>query len=113
MSYSKKIRLLRLENGLTQTQLANKAGVSLRTIQRYETATCKPDIITTGKLADALNVSADELIGNLQKRKTASQKQQEALNHAVAIAELIKTTNISDDLYQEIISTISNARNTK
>jgi transcriptional regulator with XRE-family HTH domain len=63
-----RLRALRLNLGLTQAELATKAGVSEFTVVRLETGKGKrPHPSTRRKLADALGVTIadiDELRGN-------------------------------------------------
>ena len=42
MKFGEKLRDLRQENGLTQAELAEKAGISLRTVNYYESGTTYP-----------------------------------------------------------------------
>lgn len=61
------LKSLRTAAGLTQAQLAIKAGISKRTLEQYEngrndTANAQAHIII--KLADALNVHPRELIND-------------------------------------------------
>lgn len=64
MKFNVRLKQLRELNNLTQQQLAIKSGVSSRMIQRYEYGTSRPRLDATEKLAKALNVSTDELLGN-------------------------------------------------
>lgn len=57
------MRDLRKSRGLTMKDLGRIVGVSESTISLYETGKHEPDIITMGRIADALGVSVDELIG--------------------------------------------------
>ena len=57
-----RIRALRRAAGLTQSELAEKADVSVRTIRRYERGTHKPDTYSLTKLAGALDTSVDYLL---------------------------------------------------
>lgn len=60
----KNLARLRKENGLTQEGLARKANISYHTIIKLESgAVSNPKIETVVKLADALLVSTDELMG--------------------------------------------------
>lgn len=63
MTFGERLRTLRKSNGLTIVQLAEMAGISDRTLQRYETDKQKPGIDIADRLAKALNVSGSELIG--------------------------------------------------
>lgn len=109
MDFKSNLRTFRLNSHLTQTQLAEKTDISLRTIQRYEKGTCKPDITVIKKLADTLNISTDKLIGDSSKRKTAAQKQNAALNYTYAVADLIKSSDFDDDFTNQIKSIINKA----
>lgn len=56
------IRQLREKRNLTQAQLAEKIGVSSKTISKWETAKGLPDISLLQPLAQALNISILELM---------------------------------------------------
>ena len=53
---------LRMERGLTQGQLAEKAGCYPKDISRWETGACKPGTVSLIKLAAALDCTIDELL---------------------------------------------------
>jgi transcriptional regulator with XRE-family HTH domain len=57
---------LRKKYGLTQEDLSKLSDVSRRTIALYETKTAKPPLENIEKLATALNVKIDKLIGPLK-----------------------------------------------
>lgn len=59
---AKSIRTLREEKHITQNELAEKLGVSNKTISKWETARGLPDISLIEPLARALGVSVIELI---------------------------------------------------
>ncbi len=61
MKTSEKIRLARKKAGLTQKQLAEKLGSTAQNLAQYENGKRNPKPETLYKIADALNVSADEL----------------------------------------------------
>ena len=56
------IRQLREKRNLTQAELAEKIGVSSKTISKWETAKGLPDISLLQPLAQALNISVIELM---------------------------------------------------
>jgi transcriptional regulator with XRE-family HTH domain len=63
MSFGKKLRKLREEKNLTQEELANMVGVSLKTISRYEAGQSKPRYRKIyDNLAKALDTSHDYLV---------------------------------------------------
>lgn len=61
--YGKRIRELRLENNLTQKQLAEKVQVDFRTVSFWETERFEPNIEQITKLCAFFGVSSDFLIG--------------------------------------------------
>ncbi|MCD7760239.1 MAG: helix-turn-helix domain-containing protein, partial [Clostridiales bacterium] len=65
MSFSERLREKRLEANITQEALAQKVGVSVRTIQNYELGTGKPgNMETVQKIADTLNTTTEYLLGS-------------------------------------------------
>ena len=54
-------RLLRLERGLSQTQIGMAAGVSQRQISRIEAGGALPDVAAFFRILAALNASAPEV----------------------------------------------------
>ena len=55
----------RIESGLTQVELAQKAGVSARTIQNYEMGTRKPrNLEVIQQIAEVLQTTPDYLLGS-------------------------------------------------
>ncbi|NBI11872.1 XRE family transcriptional regulator [Colidextribacter sp. OB.20] len=56
------IRMLRERMGMTMCELANKMGVSVATVSRWETGEMIPVTARLGALADALHCTADELL---------------------------------------------------
>lgn len=57
-----KIREFRIQNGLTQMDLAVIIGVSKQSISAYETGEREPMVNTLAKIAIALGTTPDELI---------------------------------------------------
>lgn len=61
MRSSEKIKNSRLQAGLTQKELAKRLGTSQQNIAQYESGKRIPKIETLQKIANALNVSVNEL----------------------------------------------------
>jgi len=62
------IRRLRHKKGLSQEKLARLADISTVTLVKIESGAAKePTITTVAKIAVALNVSIDELVGRVKK----------------------------------------------
>ena len=58
-----RIRMHRARLHMTQTQLAERIGVSLTTISAIETGQTDPRVSRIAAIADALGVSVDYLLG--------------------------------------------------
>ena len=58
-----RMRDLRRSKKITMKELGRIVGVSESTISLYETGKHEPDLQTMGRIADALGVSVDELLG--------------------------------------------------
>ena len=57
-----KIRDLRIGLGLKQSELAEKAGITIRSITNYETDAVKPRSLQLRKLCEILHVTEDYLL---------------------------------------------------
>ena len=62
--FSEKVKEQRARLGLSQKELAQKAGIGYRTITAYEAGDCFPRAATMYKLAKALGVSTEYLKDN-------------------------------------------------
>jgi len=62
-SFEKRLRMTRELRGLNQTELARKGGLPPSSIAHFEGGSRKPSFDNIGRLAEALDVSADYLLG--------------------------------------------------
>ncbi len=69
--FGARLKTLRTAAGFTQEELADEVGVSRRMIAYYEGETEYPPTALLPKLAQALKISADELLGIAPLRKAA------------------------------------------
>ncbi len=60
MNYGAQIKSRRISRGWTQSELADRCGVTLRTIQRLEKGEVKPSLFTQTRLHDVLGVGFQE-----------------------------------------------------
>lgn len=77
-----RLKKLRQQKKLTQTEFANKIGISRGTYAHYEINKRQPDYETLIKIASFFNVSTDFLLGvtdNPQRDETKEQKLKEFL----------------------------------
>jgi transcriptional regulator with XRE-family HTH domain len=89
ISVGTQIQKLRKENNLNQSQLAEKIGVSLTQLQRYENKGVQPPADILKKLADAFNTSIDFLVyGDSEQKAQQSIKDNELLSQFKAVEQL-------------------------
>lgn len=62
MAFPKKLKALRLENGLTQDELGEKLYLSRTSISYYEIGKNEPNIETIIAISDLFNITTDELL---------------------------------------------------
>lgn len=62
MSFPDRLASLRKEQGLTQQQMADKIGMHVSQLKRYEAGASQPTIDVFRRITLALNVSADMLL---------------------------------------------------
>ena len=95
MTISEKIKQLRKDRKLTQTQLADQLDKSLRTIQKYESGEIIPNIDVINLLAKIFNVSIQDLF-DIQPEDTYIK----ASNDSITINQYI---HFNSELVMEII----------
>lgn len=65
MAFAENLKEKRAQSGLTQAELAMKAGVTVRTIQNYELGTRKPgNMVIVQRIADALGTTTEQLLSS-------------------------------------------------
>jgi transcriptional regulator with XRE-family HTH domain len=68
MDFPQRLATIRKDRGLTQHTLAERVGVHVSQIRRYEGGTSTPTLDVLRKLAIALSVSADTLVFDENER---------------------------------------------
>ena len=63
MTIGEAIKRARERRGYSQAKLSMKSGISMQSISLWETGRTFPTIINLIPVADALNVTLDELVG--------------------------------------------------
>ena len=76
LKIGEKIRTLRLQQKMTQEQLADRLGVSYQSISRWENGITYPDIEFLPSIANYFSVSLDFLMGqdDAEKRKSINEQ---------------------------------------
>lgn len=62
-NFNDNLKEARLKRNLSQKEVADQIGVAKSTYSLYESGNREPSVQTIKKIADVLNVSADELLG--------------------------------------------------
>ncbi len=83
MGFPERLVLLRKERKISQGELAKRVGIHTNILGRYERGETTPNIDMAVKLADALGVSLDYLIG-----KTDIELDKSILDKVIAIQKL-------------------------
>ena len=85
-----RIRELREEKGLRQSDLAKETGIDQRTISNYETGRSNPDSFALIKLADFFHVSIDYLVGRTQYDLLSAESKQKKIEDIQNALEQLK-----------------------
>lgn len=83
------LKQCRKENNLTQEQLAEKFGVSARTVSRWETGSNMPDLSILVELADYYDIEIKELLDG-ERSSTMNKEMKETLNKVADYEEWVK-----------------------
>ena len=62
--FNERLKTLRIQRKMTQSELAKKIYISQPAYSKYEVGTASPNAETLSKIADALDVSVDYLLGS-------------------------------------------------
>lgn len=74
MKFGEKIRQVREEKGMTQQTLADKLYVTRQAVSRWECGARYPDVLTAKKIAEALQVSMDELVSGEELKRNVEKE---------------------------------------
>ena len=98
---------LRKEKGITQEQLAEKLGVSGRTISRWETGKNMPDISLLVEIAEFFDVSIPEIIKGERKSENMKEETKEVVETMSDYAKTEKEQLIKSFRNMSIIGLIA------
>ena len=62
MKFNERLRAIRKEKGLTQAELADKAGIAVNSVRLYEAGARLPKLDTIARMAVAMGLTADDLM---------------------------------------------------
>jgi transcriptional regulator with XRE-family HTH domain len=83
MSLGSRLTTIRKEHKISQSELAEKAGIHANVLGRYEREEATPSVDMASKIADVLGVSLDYLVG-----KTDVELDKTILDKVVSIQKL-------------------------
>lgn len=95
--FNENLKIARERKGLSQKDIAEGIGVAKSTYSLYESGNREPNVQTIKKIADILNVSADELLGIDDEPQTIAahfdgdEYTEEELDEIKKFAEFIKS----------------------
>ena len=95
--FNENLKIARERKGLSQKDIAEGIGVAKSTYSLYESGNREPNVQTIKKIADLLNVSADELLGIDDEPQTIAahfdgdEYTPEELGEIRAFAEFVKS----------------------
>lgn len=73
MDFAARLTAARKERGITQQALAERAGIHVTQVRRYEAGTSAPTLDVLRNLAIALHVSTDDLVFAEDERRPADE----------------------------------------
>lgn len=92
MDFGQKLKNLRIDNGLTQEQLAEKIFVTRTAISKWETGKGYPGIDSLKAISSLFHISIDELISEADIENKQKQDNKNAkIMYCIAIAFLVIT----------------------
>ena len=87
MEFKDRLKIIREAKHMTQTELANIIGIAPNTLNSYENTNREPRITLVIKLAKALGVSTDELLGLKDEKFTTISYNRNMLPEGYTIKE--------------------------
>lgn len=108
MKFNERLRAVRKERGLTQAELAEKAGIAINSVRLYESGKVVPKIDTVRKITSALRMSVNDFItDDSYLKKTADEREFYAIREmASRIRRCVKQeqyTNPSNEINHQLI----------
>ena len=94
MEYYEKLKELRVQNGMSQDDLAEKLHVARQTISKWEQGINEPDIYTLKQYATIFNVTLDELVGDVEQVHKPANKLRKACKTLLFISTALYVFNI-------------------
>ncbi len=107
VEFGEKIKQLREEKGMTQQTMSEKLYVTRQAVSRWECGARYPDLLTTKKLAQILEVTIDELVSGEELKKDIEKEPVMVQSVANVIQTLLYSIAMTAYLIMSVISIIS------
>jgi len=106
VEFGERLRMARREKGFTQSRLSEITGLSRRSIVHYERHATMPPLEKVKKLAQALDISSDELLG--MKTPTQNHKDEEKATYRIMkrVRMIEKLPKRDQDMIMNLINTL-------
>ncbi len=101
------IKKFRKIKKLSREYLSNKLGISIHTLSKYEQGQREPNIDMINKIANALEVTINELAG--EKDTITSKVLKQLISEDSSLEQISNDTNISIDRLKSFLSNTNNA----
>jgi len=96
--FQSRLKQLREERKVSQTELAKALGVAQSTVGMWESGKNKPEYAFLNKIANYFNVSMDYLLG-----REDTDKKREPTQEEIKYALFNGADGITDDMYEEVL----------
>ena len=100
------LRDLRKEKGQTQEEIAEKFGISSKSVSRWETGKSLPDLAILVELADYYEVDIKEIIDGERKSEIMKKEEKETLQKVADYAEAEKALVVKRKCLVTFIGTL-------
>jgi transcriptional regulator with XRE-family HTH domain len=98
VAFAQTLKRLRQGKKISQQQLADLIGVHVRQVSKYEMGTSLPTLERIKRMAEVLEVSADEIVFGVSRRRVTADNS--SIKHPVLAEKLRKLESVAsrDDL---------------
>ena len=107
VEFGEKIKQLREEKGMTQQTMSEKLYVTRQAVSRWECGARYPDLLTTKKIAQILEVTIDELVSGEELKKDIEKEPVMAQPVANVVQTLLYSIAMTAYLVMSVISFLS------
>jgi len=102
MSFGEKLRSLRIENNLSQLELAKILNITNQSLSHYELDKRIPDLNMISKIADYFDISVDYLLGRVDQNEIYVSENLTQYKHE----DFTNIKNLSDENQKKILDYI-------